>query len=179
MEQPQRPQTFNTQQTDQLLTIAVLARNSKIGANNFHWIAGLSVFNSLISAFGGAATFVVGLGLTQLIDGIAFLLARDFPANALLFKIAGIILVLLVASIFVAFGYFAGKSQRWAYITGMVLYTLDGGILLAFQDWIGFFFHLYFLWGLWKGLQALNQLQKLTAIQSGAVLDFPKDIGMP
>ena len=40
------------------------------GANWFYWIAGLSVVNSLIFAFGGKVSFIAGLGLTQIVDGI-------------------------------------------------------------------------------------------------------------
>jgi len=51
--------------------------------------------------------------------------------------------------------------------------------MVFFQDWIGSFFHLYFLHRLWNGFQALNQLQKITTTQPGVVLDFPKDMGAP
>jgi hypothetical protein len=58
----------------------------------------------------------------------------------------------------------------------MTLYGLDALLMLAFADWIGFAFHLYFLWGLFSGLQALGQLQKLMPPSAS---DFPKDIAVP
>jgi hypothetical protein len=175
----QPPAPIDQKQASLLLALANLNRRAKVGANNFYWIAGLSVVNSLISTFGGGVTFVIGLGLTQVVDALAFVFAEQMPEGALIFRGIGLVLSILISAIFAFFGLFAGKMQRWAFITGMALYGLDALILLYFQDWIGFFFHLYFLWGLWNGLQALNQLQKFTAAQPGAVLDFPKDIGAP
>jgi hypothetical protein len=122
---------------------------------------------------------VIGLGITQVVDAFAYLLSQDLPDSAMLLKGIGLVLSILIAGVFAVFGFFAGKAQRWAFITGMALYGLDAVLLLFFQDWIGFLFHLYFLWGLWNGLRALNQLQKLTAPQSGTVMDFPKNIGAP
>ena len=93
---------------------------------------------------------------------------------ALLFKVVGLVLSILLSGVFALFGFFAARAQRWAFITGMILYGLDALLLLLFKDWIGFLFHLYFMWGLWNGLGALNQLQKLTAQMPG----FPSDIGI-
>ncbi|HEX2696490.1 MAG TPA: hypothetical protein VHM28_02205, partial [Anaerolineales bacterium] len=152
-----------------------LMRRVKVGANNFYWVAVLSVVNSFISAFGGGITFVVGLGLTQVVDALASIIARDAGDAALIAKGIGLVLSIVISGIIALFGYFAGKGQRWAFFVGMGLYGLDAILLLFFQDWLGFAFHLYFLWGLFTGLQALNQLQKL---MPQPVSDFPKDIGV-
>src|SRR5690349_21130602 len=45
-------------------TLAVMHR----GANWFYWIAGLSLVNSAIFAFGGQVSFILGLSYTQVID---------------------------------------------------------------------------------------------------------------
>lgn len=67
----------------------ILKLNSKLdehlkaikgGANWFYWIAGLSIINTLIIFFNGDVNFIVGLGLTQIIDAIFY----DSP-NGLLF----------------------------------------------------------------------------------------------
>ena len=42
------------------------------GASWFYWIAGASVVNTIIFLFGGNLNFIVGLGVTQVINGIAF-----------------------------------------------------------------------------------------------------------
>ncbi len=176
MQQPQPVISPEQQQANTMMALANLGRAVKGGANNFYWIAGLSVVNSLISIFNGGVTFVVGLGLTQIVDALAFVLARDVPNGAIIFKVIDLVLSVVISGVFALFGLFAGKAHRWAFITGMVLYALDGLILLAFKDWLGFFFHLYFLWGIWSGLQALNKLKQVMPA-SQAVSDFPANIG--
>jgi hypothetical protein len=47
--------------------------------------------------------------------------------------------------------------------------------MLVFQDWLGLAFHAFFLWGLFNGLSALNQLQKYLPQK---VSDFPQNIGV-
>ena len=171
----QQATPLDQKQASLFLAVANLTRRVSVGANNFYWIAGLSVVNSFISAFDGRVTFVIGLGLTQLVDAFANLLAQEYSESAMIFKIIGLVLSILFSGVFVFFGYFAGKQLRWAFISGMVLYGLDAVILLYFKDWIGFFFHLYFLWGLWNGLQALNQLQKVKP-SNQVISGFPRDI---
>ncbi|MBI5839034.1 MAG: hypothetical protein HZB19_02930 [Chloroflexi bacterium] len=180
MEQSGQPQAapLDQQQANLLLAVANLARRAKVGANNFYWIAALSVINSVISASNGSVSFVVGLGATQIVDALANAFAVEAPDGALIFKGIGIVLSVLISAVFALFGFFAGKMHRWAFITGMIFYALDALLLLLFQDWIGFLFHLYFLWGLWNGLQALAQLQKL-APPAQTVSDFPQNIGAP
>jgi hypothetical protein len=172
-----QPQSIDPQQAGQLLMVTSLMRRVRSGGSNFYWIAGLSVVNSIISVFGGGISFVIGLGLTQIVDGIALLFAQESPGSANLIKAMGLILSIGLSSVFVIFGYFAGKQKRWAFIVGMVLYGLDALILLVFKDWIGVLFHLFFLWSLWGGLQALNQLQKVSMPPISLHPDFPKDIG--
>ena len=43
----------------------------KRGANWFYWIAGLSVVNSIMFIAGANFQFVVGLGVTQIINALA------------------------------------------------------------------------------------------------------------
>ena len=172
---PQSQQSLEDQRAKTLLAAAGFARRVKTGANDFYWIGGLSVLNSFISMLEGGLTFVIGLGLTQLVDAFARIFSNDVPDGALIFKVIGLVISVGIASIFAMFGYFAGKGERWAFIVGMILYALDALLLLVFTDWIGFFFHLYFLWGLWNGLKALDQLKKLSLpAADSAAIEFPK-----
>ena len=134
--------------------------------------------NSLISAFQGGVAFVVGLGITQLVDAFAVIFAEQAPDGALIFKGIGLVLSIILSGIFAFFGFLAGKGRRWAFITGMALYALDAVLLLVFADWLGFAFHLFFLWSLWSGMQALNKLQKFSTSASPPASEFPKDIGL-
>ncbi|OQY32470.1 MAG: hypothetical protein B6I38_04565 [Anaerolineaceae bacterium 4572_5.1] len=164
------------QQVNAMMALANLKRQVKVGANNFYWIAALSVVNSVISIFDGGVSFVIGLGFTQLIDGLAFWIAQDFPDANTLIRAIGIVMSIAVAGLFALFAYFGGKGHRWAFIVGMVLYGLDGVLLLAFQDWWGVGFHLFLLWGLFGGLQALKKLQSLLP-KAPADSAFPSDLG--
>ncbi len=164
------------QRLNYMMAVNTLQRKVKSGANNFHWIAGLSVINTLIFLFGGGLTFVVGLGITQLIDGFAYAAAEYSPANAIFFHGIGFLFDLFFAGIFVLFGIFAGKGKMWAFITGMILYGLDAILIIAFEDFLGFAFHLLFLFFLFGGVQALNQLKKVLP-QTTSDTAFPKNIG--
>ncbi|NOY97866.1 MAG: hypothetical protein GXP40_01515 [Chloroflexi bacterium] len=168
--------TSNARQVEALMALAQLKRQAKSGANNFYWIAALSVVNSLIALFGGGVSFVIGLGLTQVIDGFAFLLAQDLPDATVLIKGIGLALSIGISALFALFGYLSGKGQRWAFIAGMVLYAGDALLLLFFQDWWGVGFHLFLLFGLFGGLQALRKLQSMLP-QVSADIPFSKDVG--
>jgi hypothetical protein len=159
------------------MAVANLERRAKAGASNFYWIAGLSVLNSVISAFNGGVAFVVGLGITQFVDAIAGIAAEQAPEITLVIRVAGLAVSVVMAGVFVVFGFFGARQHRWAFITGMVLYGLDALLLLFFKDWLGFGFHLYFMWGLFNGLKALDQLRKIKPAQTIPVSDFPQDIG--
>ncbi len=170
-----QPSSVDPQQLNRAMGIANLTRRMRVGANNFYWIGALSVVNSFMSAFGGGLTFVIGLAVTQLVDGFAIGIGEGAPNLALPAKIFGLVLSIVISGIVALFGYFAGRGHRWAFLTGMILYGLDALIMLAFADWIAFAFHLFFLWGLFSGFQALNQLQKVAPQPASG---FPQDIGV-
>lgn len=164
------------QQVNWMMKNADLQRRLKAGASNFYWIAGLSVINTLLYIFGGGITFVVGLGITQIVDGFAYGMAQAAPSYAIVFKGIGFIISLVISGVFVLFGVFAAKAKKWSFITGMVLYSLDAVIMLIFKDFLGFGFHLFFLWLLFGGLRALNQIEK-SMPQTIHDPSFPKSIG--
>jgi hypothetical protein len=161
-------------QLNRAMALANLTRRVKSGGNTFYWIAALSVINSVILAFGGGTYFVVGLATALFVGGVAIGVGQASPDLALIAKVIGLVLSTVIAGIFAIFGYFAGKGQRWAFITGMVLYAVDGLLMLVFADWLGIAFHLYFLWLLFGGLQALTRLEKLAPAHPS---DFPQGIG--
>ncbi len=132
---------------------ATLIENQlKSGASWFYWIAGLSLFNSLAPRFGLGWGFVVGLGLTQEIDHLARQMGPDARTTAL-------VLDGLAAGLFALFGWLGQKRQAWAYIIGMVLYTLDALLLLPRADWFSIAFHLFALYCLLGGYRALRKLK--------------------
>jgi hypothetical protein len=139
-----------------------LENHIKGGISWFFWIAGLSILNSIIFFAGSSITFVVGLGITQFIDGFIFALIKEVsPEAGTVFRIIGFGLDFLFAGLFLACGMLGRKKLRWAVIVGMVLYGLDGLISLAFGDWLSTIFHILALYGLWRGQKAMNELALL------------------
>ncbi|MBK9007267.1 MAG: hypothetical protein IPM31_09780 [Anaerolineae bacterium] len=157
--------------------IADLVRRMKSGANNFYWIAALSVINSALLQFGGGMYFVVGLAGTLLVDTIFIELANAMQESALVVKVIGLIVSAAVAGIFALFGLFANRAMKWAFIVGMIFYAIDTLLMLVFQEWMGLLFHVFFLFGLFGGLSALNKLQQLAPKKPSNPTDFPQNIG--
>lgn len=175
---PQLPQPLATDGSlaiNREAAVAEITRRMKRGANNFYWIAALSVINSILSMTGSGTYFVIGLAVTLIVDGMTIGLSQSFPDASVIVKVIGFVLSILVSGVFALFGFFASRGKRWAFIVGMVLYGLDGLIMLAFADWIGVLFHGFFLWGLFGGWRALGELQKISPQKQ---LDFPQNIGV-
>lgn len=139
---------------------ARLARSFQSGANWFYWITGLSIINSIAILSGAQWAFIVGLGVTQIIDGIGLALAAQAGEVA---KLGIFALDVVAAGLFAVFGFFAGKGHAWAFITGMVLYALDGLVFLIVQDWLGVGFHVFVLVSVFAGFKACQQLKALAS----------------
>ncbi|RJP52121.1 MAG: hypothetical protein C4583_07275 [Anaerolineaceae bacterium] len=172
-QQPQTPQqpaydAAKMEEMQRLTFVMNLQRAMKSGASNFYWIAGLSVVNSLVNIFGWGVFFVMGLGVTLFIDVVAGGISQNVGGSPLIL-VMGLLFSLVFDAIFIAFGYFAGKGHRWAFIVGMALYSLDAALLLFLQDWLAFGFHLFLLYGIWQGFSALGKLKALEAANLMAV----------
>ena len=129
------------------------------GANWFFWIAGLSLVNSVLMLSGTGWGFIIGLGMTQVIDGIATEVALEANEAATVVKLVAFGFDLVVAGMCAGVGLLARKRFAWAFILGMILYAMDGMIFLLAQDWWSFGFHVFALYGIWNGLKALRQLR--------------------
>ena len=129
----------------------VLAAQLRGGASWFFWIAGLSLINSLAALTGSNWGFILGLGVTQVIDAIAHQIGGAGPA-------IGIALDLAASGLFIGFGLLARKGLAWSFVVGMILYGLDGLLFLLVGDWFGLAFHVFVLVCLFKGLQAAREL---------------------
>lgn len=139
-----------------------LERMIKGGASTFYWIAALSIINSFFVLTGGNWSFIIGLGITQFIDGIFIGIVQEIGENAALaIRIIGFVIDLFFAGIFIVFGVFARKQQKWAFVAGIVLYTLDSLLFLAIRDFIGFGFHILLLAGIISGLISINKYNEL------------------
>lgn len=137
---------------------AELSQSFKSGANWFYWIAGLTIVTSLIAYFGGGLRFLFSLGITQIIDSVAEALSQEVSGAA---KVVALVLDLLVTGLFVGIGYLANKKMLWAYVAGMVAFTLDGLLSLLVQDWLSVLAHGFVIFWLFRGFQAGRELVDL------------------
>jgi hypothetical protein len=137
------------------------------GARWFYWIAGLSLVNTVIGMLGGGVHFVLGLGATQLVDAIG----KQFGGPAATVALG---VTAAIAAVFILLGMAAVKRGKKAFLGGMILYGLDGLLLILFQDWISIAFHAYALFALYGGLRALNELDAIDAAEAFDSSSAPK-----
>src|SRR6185369_7005091 len=103
-----------------------LERQRRNGGQWFYWIAGLSLVNAAIGLAGGEWRFILGLGVTQIVQELA-----KSGSNGTTAGLVG----LAVIAIFAVLAQRAVQGQGWAFVLGMTLYALDGGIFVLIQDW--------------------------------------------
>ena len=140
------------------LEIAEQAAKSLSGANWFFWIAGLSLVNSVIVLMNGQWSFLAGLGVTQVIDGMSQALLPRLGTTA---TVLALVMDLAAAGVIVTFGLMARQGHAWAFVLGMILYALDGLIFLLVGDWLSLAFHAYALYCIYRGYAANNRLKQL------------------
>lgn len=139
-----------------------LRKDHKSGYSWFFWIAALSLVNSVIILSGSDLSFIIGLGGTQIVDGIAIALIEEFGAeNKMIISVIAFAIDAVFAGTFLMWGLFAKKGFRWAYITGMVLYALDGLIFVLVMDFLSIGFHIFALVCLIKGFKACGELIRI------------------
>ena len=120
---------------------------------------------------GGDWNFILGLGVTQVIDVIAAVIAEEASSDvATVVRAIALFIDLGVLAAFVVLGIFARRGNKWFFIFGMVVYALDALIFLLVQDWLSIAFHLFALWGLSRGISAIGKLRELEEAQVPAVL---------
>lgn len=129
------------------------------GANWFFWIAGFSIINSIVLLSNGEWNFLVGLGVTQLIDGVV-MASEELGAAAVALAL---ILDATVAGFFVVMGLLARRGFTWAFLLGMIAYALDGLLFAYVQGWANVGFHALALFFIYRGLAADGALKKLQA----------------
>ncbi len=123
-------------------------------ANWFYWIAGLSAVNSLIFYFSKDIYFVVGLGITQFVEGIFSELTNGQSLTALVIN-------LIIAGFFILIGFMSNKFKKWAFLTGITLYTLDALLYIIFKEWMAVGFHIFVLVIIIKGFLKIYEYDKI------------------
>ena len=146
---------------------ADLAAKYRSGANWFYWIAGLTIVTSIMSYTGANFRFLISLGTTQVIDGLANVMSEELGGAP---KIIALVLDLILTGAFVMFGVLANKKFLWAYILGMAVFVIDGLVSLLVQDWVGVIAHVVVLVFMVPGFMAGRKLVEIeqTMAQSQA-----------
>jgi hypothetical protein len=153
---PVQPNPQNQAMLERKLKLQARVRS---GAGWLIAIALFSVVNSALTFFDAKLHFIVGLGVTQIADGVG-------KIGGTAGSVAGLVVSLFAAGLFLAFWKFAREGQQWAYITAMILYGVDGLIFLGFGLWLDLGFHIFALYSMSKGLSAVSALNQLNRQQS-------------
>ncbi len=135
------------------------------GANWFYWVAGLSLVNSVIAIVGGGIAFVVGMGVTEIVDVRAAVFAAERPDMATVAKVGAFGFSLIASAIVAGFGWLSNKRLIPIFALGMLLYALDGVIFVLDQQWMCVAFHGFALFSMWQGLNAYRQLSAILRTQ--------------
>ncbi len=136
------------------------------GAKWFYGIAALSLVNTAMSLTQTNIRFPVGLGITQFIDAFALIGSQEAPAISTIIKIMSVILNSVFAGLFALFGWLALKKKYWAFIVGLIIFSLDSVLSLLMQDWISLGFHVLAVICICKGFIALKNINKVAASKS-------------
>ena len=150
-----------------------IEKQFQAGANWFFWIAGLSIVNSIILLAGSEWGFIIGLGITRIIDSIGLIISEEAGKVGM---IIAFVFDVIASGMFVLFGVFARKRYRWAFVVGMILYALDGLLFLLIQDFLSIGFHIFALFCIYGGLKAAKKLDEIEEAVSGEQLSTPTDV---
>jgi hypothetical protein len=137
-----------------------LQSRMRAGAGWLMAVAVFSVLNSGLMMFDAKLHFIAGLGITQIADGVG-------KVGGTAGGLAGLVITLIAAGVFLLFWKFAREGQPWAFLIGMMLYGLDGLIFLGFGLWLDLAFHAFAIFNMYMGLEALNQLNRQSASFAG------------
>jgi hypothetical protein len=156
---PEHDQRWSATGVEQgLASLDLLGRR---GANWFYWVAALSLVNTAMAMSDADRRFVIGLGITQIVDGVAREIGKQRPEAASVAHGIAIGFDCFVALVVCLFGWLSKKRFVWIFALGMVLYLLDGLIFLLVQEWVGVALHAYILFSMWKGISAYRQFNAL------------------
>ncbi len=128
-----------------------LERRRRSGALWFFWVGALSIVNSVAALTGQQWRFIIGLGITQLTDGLAARTGHGMP-------IVAVVDAAFVGA-FALLGRFALRGHQWAFVVGAIFYAMDGLIFVAAGDVVGVAFHAFVVVMALRGLHAARRLR--------------------
>jgi hypothetical protein len=140
---------------DDRMAVVEKTNRARHAASWFYVIAAMSLINSLLSVYQANASFLAGLGVSQLIEAASLALRESAnPRSSVVILGAGLMLNVVVSAAFALFGLLASRGSRRAFVVGMVIFGLDTVLVLWFRDYVGIVYHLIVLHLLFSGLRA-------------------------
>lgn|GEM_PF-717903 len=144
--------------------VSLLEHKVQSGARWFYWVVGLSLINTVIALANMSIHFALGLGVTSIFDAILSAAAEHGAMGK-----AAIICVpvnLAILGVYGALGYCASKRMQWAFIVGLVLYSLDTALIVlslfaGSMMFIGLIIHVVALVAIAGGIKASGQLKQV------------------
>ena len=140
-----------------------LEKRFRNGASWFYWVAALSLVNSAVALFDGEWGFMFGLGVTQVVDAIAWSVAAEAPEMAVASKAVSFGVDFLIVGVVALMGWLAHKRLAWVFVVGLVLYAFDALLFLFAGDFLSLAFHGWVFFAVTSGLLACRQLKALEA----------------
>jgi hypothetical protein len=138
--------------------LAQLIQQGRSGADWFFWIAALSLVNTAITHSGGDRHFIVGMGITQIVDILAAEIAKQEPQAQTIAVGIAVGFSVFCSAVAAVVGYLARNRWQVIFGLGMFLYLLDGLLFVLVQDWMSAGFHGFALFCMWGGFSAFKQL---------------------
>ncbi len=155
--------------------LAVAEARCRGQARGFYWIAGVSLVNMVAIAQHWDFSMVIGLGVTQVLQ-FGALMAADSVEMAGWYGAA-----FAAIALFGFLGWRAGQIARWPFLVGMWLYAADSVLMLVFQEYLSFGFHVFWLVFLWAGLIHVRPIQdaRRRRLQDAGPGDAPAPAKVP
>ena len=122
----------------------------RAGAQWFFWIVSLIGMDSVLTGFGSHLHRFTGLGITDLLSGLANHSGSD---AALHLVVNG-----WMAIGFLFLGYCALEGRKWAFVLGMAAYAVDATMLAAAGDYLSVAFHAIIFAAIFRGFAALRRV---------------------
>ena len=129
----------------------------KSGARWFYWVAGLSLANTAAPFTGSHVHFVMGLGITRIVDLVAYRAGAAATLPALVIDV-------MIAAALVAIGVWSSRCNQFAFGIGMLLYAADGVLLVLAHDYLSVAFHVLALFYMYRGFVAGQHLRGLAEL---------------
>ena len=101
---------------------------------------------------------MAAFGITRWVDGTSGGLSTEGVVPPML--VTALIVNILIALGFAAFGFLASRGSDLAFVIGIFLYLIDAMLSIGLRDVFGFGFHIVGLYFLTRGLLASRHLRE-------------------